>query len=123
MTKRWIISAMLLASVALFTACPKQVTVNQLNGDPGRYRDKEVLIIGTVTNSFGGSIPFIRKGGSVSGGAYELTDDTGKIWVVSDRPAPSKGSKVGAIGIYQGGITIAGKTYANAIRETDRKVK
>ena len=88
MKTRFFASLVLLAAVLFLMGCPRQTTINQLNGDPARYRNKEVLIVGTVTNSFG----------AVGFGAYELSDETGKIWVLTRRGAPSNGARVGAVG-------------------------
>lgn len=109
----------LFASLSLFAAalflmgCPAQTTINQLNGDPERYRSKEVLIIGTVTNSYG----------AAGYGAYELNDETGKIWVVTKLGTPSKGARVGAVGKYRQGVNWGGRNFGSALEETDRKVK
>jgi hypothetical protein len=107
------ISVLLLASSLILTACPQQTSINQLNGDPARYRGKEILIIGNVTNSFG----------ALGEGAYELNDDTGKIWVVTHRGVPAKGARVGAVGRYLQGVNWGGRNLASALEETDRKVK
>jgi hypothetical protein len=107
------ISVLLLASSLILTACPQQTSINQLNGDPARYRGKEVLIIGNVTNSFG----------ALGEGAYELNDDTGKIWVVTHRGVPAKGARVGTVGRYLQGVNWGGRNLASALEETDRKVR
>lgn len=103
----------LLAATSLLMGCPSQTTVNKLNGDPERYRGKEVLIVGTVTNSYG----------AAGFGAYELDDETGKIWVLTKRGTPSKGARVGAVGKYMQGVNWSGRNYGSAIEETDRKVR
>jgi hypothetical protein len=113
MKTRRLASLVLLATVAFFTGCPRQTTINQLNGDPARFRNKEVLVVGQVTNSFG----------ALGQGAYELDDETGKIWVVTQRGVPSKGARVGAVGKYINGVTWAGRTFGSALQETDRKVR
>jgi hypothetical protein len=113
MNRKISVAILLLASSLLLTACPKQTTINQLSGDPSRYRGKEVLIIGNVTNSFG----------ALNQGAYELSDETGKIWVITQRGVPSKGARVGAVGRYIQGINWGGRNLASALEETDRKVK
>lgn len=113
MKTRFFASLILLASLLFLTGCPRQTTINQLNGDPARYRNKEVMIVGTVTNSFG----------AVGFGAYELSDETGKIWVLTRRGAPSNGARVGAVGRYVQGINWSGRNYGSAIEETDRKVR
>jgi hypothetical protein len=113
MKRKFSVAILLLASSLLLTACPQQTTINQLNGDPSRYRGKEILIIGDVTNSFG----------ALGQGAYELSDETGKIWVITNRGVPSKGARVGAVGRYIQGINFGGRNLASALEETDRKVK
>lgn len=113
MKTRFFASLVLLASVLFLMGCPRQTTINQLNGDPARYRNKDVMIVGTVTNSFG----------AVGFGAYELSDETGKIWVLTRRGAPSNGARVGAVGRYVQGINWSGRNYGSAIEETDRKVR
>jgi hypothetical protein len=113
MKTRFFTSLVLFVAVFFLTGCPNQTTINRLNGDPARYRGKEVLIVGTVTNSFG----------AAGFGAYELSDETGKIWVLTRRGAPSNGARVGAVGRYVQGINWSGRNYGSAIEETDRKVR
>mgnify|MGYP000025170917 CR=1 FL=1 len=113
MKTRIFASIFLLAASALLMGCPSQTTINKLNGDPERYRGKEVLIVGTVTNSFG----------ALGQGAYELDDETGKIWVATRRGVPSKGTRVGAIGRYRQGLNWSGRNFGSVLEETDRKVK
>jgi hypothetical protein len=113
MKTRFLASLLLLTSVTFFTGCPQETTVSRLNADPARYRHKEVLVVGQVTNSFG----------ALGQGAYELNDETGKIWVVTQRGVPSKGARVGAVGKYINGVTWAGRTFGSAIQETDRKIR
>jgi len=113
MKTRILTSLIFLACAVLLTACPQQTTINQLNGDPARYRGKEVLLVGTVTNSFG----------ALGQGGYELSDETGKIWVVTQRGVPTKGARVGAVGKYINGVTWGGRNFGSALRETDRKVR
>jgi hypothetical protein len=100
----------LLATTLLFSACPSETTIGQLNGEPGRYRNKEVSVRGTVNNSFG----------ALGMGAYELEDETGRIWVLTENGVPTKGSQVRAVGQYINGVTWAGRNFGSAIREKNR---
>ncbi|HKR58613.1 MAG TPA: hypothetical protein VJS64_02680 [Pyrinomonadaceae bacterium] len=113
MRTRIFASLLLLASVTFFTGCPEQTTINRLNSDPARYRGKEVVVIGQVTNSFG----------ALGQGAYELSDETGKIWVVTQRGVPSRGARVGAVGKYIHGVTWGGRNFGSALEETDRRLR
>ena len=107
------VSVLMLVSVcALFlSACPSQVTIGMLNSDPGRYRNREVAIRGTVLNSYG----------ALGEGAYEVSDESGSIWVVTQRGVPTKGSRVTVIGKAVNGITYAGRTLGNAVQEKSRR--
>ncbi len=104
----------LLAAVLGLTACPKQTNIGKITADPDRYMDKEVGLVGRVTDSYG--VPFV-------GGAYELDDGTGKIWVVTQRGVPSRGSRVGVKGRVYTGATFRGRNFGTALREEDRRVK
>ena len=104
----------LLAAVLGLAACPSQTNIGKITADPDRYMDKEVGIVGRVTDSYG--VPFV-------GGAYELDDGTGRIWVVTERTVPSRGAKVGAKGRVFSGPALRGRTFGVAIRESDRRVK
>lgn len=104
----------ILASAVLLTACPSRTNIGKINADPDRYRDKEVGVAGTVTDSYG--VPFV-------GGAYELDDGTGKIWVISRSGAPTRGAKVGAKGRVQSGVTFRSRTFGTVVMESDRRSK
>lgn len=103
--------ALIACSAALLTACPSDTTVGRLSADPARYRDKEVALSGTVLNSFG----------ALGQGAFELSDETGRIWVVTQRGVPAKGARVKTVGKYLEGVTWGGRNFGSAIRETDRR--
>src|SRR5215813_10599857 len=113
MKTRIFASLIFLACAVFLTACPQQTSINQINGDPARYRGKEILIVGTVTRSFG----------ALGQGAYELSDETGKIWVLTRRGAPTRGARVGAVGKYINGVVWGGRNFGSALQETDRKVR
>ncbi len=104
----------LLAAVLGLTACPSQTNIGKITAEPDRYMDKEVGIVGRVTDSYG--VPFV-------GGAYELDDGTGKIWVITQHGTPSRGARVGVKGRVYTGATIRGRNVGMAIREEDRRVK
>lgn len=112
--RRLLILSALLVSTLTLTACPSRTTIGKINADPDRYRDKEVGVVGTVTDSYG--VPFV-------GGAYELDDGTGKIWVISRNGAPSRGAKVGAKGRVQSGVTFRSRTFGTVVMESDRRSK
>ena len=110
--KLFILPALLACLLAL-TACPSRTTIGKLKSEPDRYMDKEVGIVGRVTDSYG--IPFV-------GGAYEIDDGTGRIWVVTERGTPSRGARVGVKGRIYSGPTIRGRNVGIAVREEERRV-
>ena len=104
----------LLTAVLGLTACPSQTSIGKITADPDRYMDKEVAVVGRVTDSYG--VPLV-------GGAYEIDDGTGKMWVVTQRGTPSRGSRVGVKGRVYTGAVFRGRNFGTALREEDRRVK
>ena len=84
-----------LAGALLSGACAAR-SINQVLADPGRYRDKEVKLSGAVVDSYG----------FVGNGAYQIEDNTGKLWVVSNRGVPRKGAKVSVKGTVREGFSL-----------------
>jgi hypothetical protein len=105
--------AVLIGGLLLLTACPSQTNIAKINADPDRYRNKEVGIAGTVTNSYG----------AMGTGAYEIDDGTGRIWVATTRGVPSKGSRIGAKGYIHNGFNFAGRSFGTVMEETDRRTR
>ncbi len=112
-----VVSVLLIALAA--AACPKRVSIGEIESNPGRYADKEVAIAGNVTTSYGGSIPFMKK----AAGLYKVDDGTGSIWVITKESVPGKNVQLGIKGKIQSGVTIDGKNYGLVLIEEDRKFK
>lgn len=103
----------LLLIVSGLTACPSRTSIGKITADPGRYENKEVAVAGRVTNSY--SVP-------VLGGAYELDDGTGKMWIVaSGRGTPTRGSEVGAKGRIRSGVTFGSRSFGTILEENERR--
>jgi hypothetical protein len=113
LAKRFGFTTVILAGALLLTACPQQQTISRINADPGRYRNREVAVVGTVTDSYG----------VLGNGAYEIDDGTGRIWVVTQRGVPSRGSRVGAKGKVYTGFSFGGRSFGTVLQETDRRAK
>ncbi len=115
-----ILLLLLTLSVGLFaTGCPPKLTVAQIEANPGRYQNKEVVIVGVVRDSYGISLPGTRYGG----GAYKVDDGTGSIWVITDGSVPSRGAEVGVRGVIGSGVSWKGKTYGLGMFEKERKFR
>src|SRR6185436_13376397 len=105
--------AVVLGGTLLMTACPSQTNISKINADPGRYRGKEVGIVGNVTDSYG----------VLGNGAYEIDDGTGRIWVATRRGVPSRGSRVGVKGRVLNGFQWGGRSFGTVLEETGRTSK
>jgi hypothetical protein len=79
------IAAVLLLTL-LTPACA--TSINDVLADPSRYRNREVTVKGSVTDSFS----------VVDRGAYRIDDRTGTLWVVSSQGVPRKGARVSVKG-------------------------
>jgi starvation-inducible outer membrane lipoprotein len=113
LVKRLGSASLILAALFLLTACPSQTTISKIKADPARYRNKEVAIVGNVTDSYG----------ALGQGAYEIDDGTGRLWVVTRRGVPSRGARVGAKGRVYTGFNFGGRNYGTVLEETDRASK
>ncbi len=102
---------LILACTLLLTACPKRATISKINADPGRYRDKDVTVAGTVTDSYG----------LLNMGIYEIDDGTGRLLVVTHAGLPSRGAKVGARGRIYTGVSYGGRNYGTVLEESERR--
>jgi hypothetical protein len=110
--KRSIIFAALVVVALSATALAKK-SINQINADPSRYRNKTISIVGTVTDSYG----------VLGNGAYEIDDGTGRMWVVADRTVPARGARVEAKGQVVTGFILRGHNMGTVLRESGRKAK
>ncbi len=96
----------------LLTACDLD-TIAEVKGDPYKFVNKTAHLGGTVTRSFG----------AMGYGIYELQDETGKIYVVSEgRGVPGQGARVEVKGKAKNAFTFAGFDYGTVILESDRKI-
>ncbi|HVS21887.1 MAG TPA: hypothetical protein VHD88_08570 [Pyrinomonadaceae bacterium] len=106
------LSAILAGALAL-TACPSQTTISKINANPAKYRNKEIALIGTVTDSYG----------LLGNGIYELDDGTGRVWVMTTQGVPTKGTRVGTSGEVHTGVNYGGKNYGLVLQEEHRRSK
>lgn len=83
---RWLRTAglMIFALSTLVSVGCAAKTINHVLADPARYRNREVRLSGSVVDSYS----------LANRGAYRIDDETGQLWVVSDRGTPRKGARV-----------------------------
>lgn len=110
-----------IAALALFaTGCPQRTSIADINANPGKYQNKEIVVAGVVKDTYGVSIP----GTNIGGGAYKIDDGTGSIWIlVTDGNVPSKGAEIGVKGTLGNGVSWKGRNYGLGIHEEDRRYK
>lgn len=112
-SRRITILFLLLLGTLLFTACPQRESISKVMADPGRYRNKEVAITGTVTDSYA----------LLGQGTYEIDDGTGRMWVATRRGVPARGARVVAKGRIISGFNYGGRNFGTILEETDRRAK
>jgi hypothetical protein len=87
--------AVILASSILSSACAA-TTINQILADPSRYRNRDVRVSGSVVDSYS----FANRG------VYKINDESGQLWVMSDRGVPRKGARVVVKGTIRDGFSL-----------------
>jgi hypothetical protein len=100
-----------LAAILLAGCGP--VRIGRINADPSRFRNQTVRVDGTVVNSVG----------VLGTGGYQIDDGTGKIYVISRRGVPSRGSRVTVTGRVSQGAEVLGQAVGVAIREESHRVR
>lgn len=90
---RWVGAGVL--ALALTSACASS-TINKVLSDPSHYRNRDVRLSGSVVDSYS----FANRG------VYRIGDETGDLWVVSDRGVPRKGARVSVKGRIQEGFNV-----------------
>ena len=89
--------AVLVFTAVLSAACGT-ATINKVLADPAHYRNREVKLSGAVVDSYS----------LIGRGAYQLDDNTGKLWIVSDSGVPRKGARVVVKGTVREGYNLGG---------------
>ena len=100
-------------------ACPDRTSIADIEANPSRYQNKEVVIAGTVRDSYGVNIP----GTKVRGGAYKIDDGTGSIWIFTEDAVPTRGAQVGVRGRIGTGVNWKGRNYGLGMYEKDRRFR
>lgn len=109
-----------IAFVTVFAAaCPKRVSIAELQANPGRYADKDIAVAGVVRDSYGINIP----GTPLRGGAYKIDDGTGTLWIITDDIVPNKGAELGVQGRIGSGVSYRGRSFGLGMWEKKRKFR
>ena len=110
--RQYLVFVFLAAASLILAGCPTRTSIEGINRDPGRFVGKEVTIAGHVTTSFG----------LLGTGVYEVDDGSGRMWVLSHGyGVPGNGAKVAVTGKLEQGVSFGGRTFATALRESERR--
>ena len=109
---------LLVAAAGIFaTGCPDRTSIADIEHNPSKHINREVVVAGVVKDSYGVSLP----GTDIRGGIYKVDDGTGSIWVVTENTVPSKGSEVIVKGTVGNGVSWNGRNYGLGMHENSRK--
>jgi hypothetical protein len=93
--RRSTVLTVLVLGALVLSGCATR-SVNQILADPARYRNREVRVSGSVVESYS----------LANRGAYLIDDQSGRLWVVSDRGVPRKGARVTVTGTIREGFNL-----------------
>jgi hypothetical protein len=95
--------ASVLATLVLLAGCASVTPIGELLQNSSKYNGKTVKVKGRVGES----------AGVLGRGAYQVTDKTGTITVISEVAAPPpKGDTTGVKGVFQSLFTLGSKSLA-----------
>ncbi len=95
----------------VLTGCESPTPIARLLDDPGQYEGQTVWVAGEAKSGLG----------ILNYGAFELSDRTGTIVVVSEKHgAPREGAEVAVKGVFHAAFTVGSRTAA-VIVEAERK--
>jgi hypothetical protein len=89
-------AVILLAIGTLLSAACASTRINRILADPSRFKDRQVRVSGSVVDSYS----------LANRGAYRIGDDSGQLWVVSDKGVPRKGARVTVQGTIREGFNL-----------------
>jgi hypothetical protein len=116
---KFALAALMITTIAFTAACPKRVSIAEIEANPSRYQNKDVAVAGIVRDSYGVNIP----GTPIRGGAYKIEDGTGSLWIFTDDIVPGRGAEVGVKGRVGSGVSWKGRNYGLGLYEKDRKFR
>jgi hypothetical protein len=83
------------ALLVLSAGCATK-TINHVLADPSRYRQDEVKLKGTVVDSYS----------LMDRGAYQISDGTGRLWILSSHGVPRTGASIEVKGRVRDGANL-----------------
>ena len=114
-----LLSGLVVLTGLFVAACPERTSIADIEANPSKYQNKEVVIAGTVRDSYGVNVP----GTPIRGGAYKIDDGTGSIWIITEEGVPTRGAQVGVKGMIGTGVNWNGRNYGLGVYEKDRRAR
>jgi hypothetical protein len=92
--------ALIIVLAGSVAGCATKSNIRQVMADPGSYHDRDVKVVGRVTESVG----------LLGYGLFKVDDGTGALWVFSRRGLPRPGAQVAVKGSIRdiGVVTVKG---------------
>ena len=96
-----------------FMGCGKidATNIGDIQGHPRDYANKKVTVFGEVTETF--SLILVKY--------FTLTDETGEIVVITERPLPAKGEKLKISGVVQETFSLGPRTALVLLEDPPKK--
>lgn len=112
MMKRALTCASVILAFSLLPHCSGLVTtkIGDIDKDPRRYADREVIVSGGVTQIF--SLVVIKY--------FTLKDNTGEITIVTQRPLPREGERLTVKGTVREAFSIGTQTFLVIVEEPEK---
>ena len=112
MRRSWKLPALVPLAATLFLAGCSTVRIGRILDQPTRFQNRVVRVEGRVDRSFGAIVT----------GVYQVDDNSGKIYVLSNGDVPRAGTHVSVKGRVMNGITVGTRSFGTAIREENHHV-
>jgi len=111
--KRIVLAIVAIGMVALLLSVVVACSSTTDIADVPELEGQEVTVEGRV------SLP--SWFGDVSMGAYELSDDSGTVWVITEQEPPPEGGNVTVTGTVESAFSIGEEQYGVVVMESERE--
>ncbi|MDD5289538.1 MAG: hypothetical protein PHY28_10565 [Dehalococcoidales bacterium] len=102
----------ILGLMILLAGCSSPTKIGDILANPTEFEGKQVTVKGYVGDTIW--LGVLKKGG------YQIGDDSGTIWVVTEEPPPQKGVKISTKGDVSPAFELGDMALGTVINETER---
>ncbi len=97
----------------MVAGCSSPLKIAEITANEAKYQGTNVTVRGTVGNEFW--LALLQRG------AYQLTDESGTIWIVCSQSPPAENDIVKVSGRVDKAITLGDKSLGTVIIEEKRE--